>query len=70
MKEIKGQVNVFKFVGTYDKGTGEWNKEAVPADVNDFIFWIENDGTCYVETSQNFEYDASTGSFYLIMEVK
>jgi hypothetical protein len=50
MSEIKGKLNVFKFIGTYDNTTGEWTNE-VP-DTDDFVFDLKEDGTCYVITDK------------------
>ena len=69
MNEVKGRIDLFKFIGTYDKENDEWKEDEV-LDLSDFVFEIDDEGICYLETSQNFEYDPETGCLYLIMEVK
>lgn len=67
MNEIKGKLNVFKFIGTFNNETGEFTNDT-PTDTEKFIFTLEDDNTCYVETDVPFEYDELTGSFYMIKE--
>lgn len=64
-KTISGTLNEFRFIGTYSEDTGVFSP-TVPEDINDFIFDIFEDGTCYLITDQDFEYDNETGAFYLI----
>ena len=69
METISGVKNNFKFIGTYNPET-ETFEVGTPADINDFIFDIDDEGICFVTTNQNFDYDEETGCFYLIKEVK
>ena len=51
MKTISGKVNLFKFIGTFNKEELTFAEE-IPSGAEDFIFTIDEDGTAYVETSQ------------------
>jgi len=51
MKELRGKANVFKFIGTYDAET-ETFTVAVPEGTEDFIFEVDDEGICFVETNQ------------------
>lgn len=51
METISGKVNLFKFIGTFNKEDLSFTQE-VPVGADDFIFFIDEDGTAYVETSQ------------------
>ena len=68
---VKGKLNSFKFIGSYNNTTGEYTTDIteITDDLEDFVFWLYADGICYVETDQKFDYDAESGSFYLIREV-
>ena len=66
-KVISGTLNEFRFIGSYSPETGEFTP-TVPDTIEEFIFSIEPDGTCYVITEQDFYYDEETGAFYLIEE--
>lgn len=68
MKELRGKANVFKFIGTYDAET-ETFTVAVPEGTEDFVFEVDDEGICFVETNQKFNYDPETGNFYFIQEV-
>lgn len=65
MEEIKGKLNVFKFMGSYNAETGEWDNdiEDLEKGLDDFIFWLEDNGDCYIQTHQDWEYTPD-GSFY------
>lgn len=51
MQELKGKANVVKFMGTYNAETETFTIE-VPEEMEDFIFEVDAEGVCYVDTNQ------------------
>lgn len=66
MKEIKGKVNLFQFIGTYNPETETFS--FVSPSTDDISFEVDDEGVCYIETNQKYEYDPETGNLYLIKE--
>ena len=66
-QSISGTVNQSVYLGTYNLEDGTYTEDA-PLGVYDFIFTVNDDGMCWVNTDRLFHYDDITGNFYLIKE--
>jgi hypothetical protein len=71
MQEIRGQNNIFEFLGIYNKKTGSFSN-SIPFGKNVVSAEIDDDGNAilYAEDGVKLHYDAETGSLYLIEEVR